>query len=172
MLWTGLMHTLYLIWRNFTFQVPSFDVAFLAEGCRPCCVQHSSGSRELSIYDRQCNVAWTAMNTSGDNLHSCRWHDDVCVSCHWLASWTLATQLSPQNLYTAVVSMTWSLQLGSPQNGQAVLYLFWRHSQFQSLWLLLKQKKFGGTCAVNPLSPACHVNPTLITNIYSKICDI
>ena len=37
---------------------------------------------------------------------------------------------------------------------------------------VLNQKKFGGTCAVNLLSPACHVNPMLITNIYSKICDI
>jgi hypothetical protein len=80
-------------------------------------------------------------------------------------------QLSPLNLYSAVVGMTWSLRLGSPQNGRAVLYLFRRHSMFQSLWMFLKQKWFGGICAVNPLSPACHVNPTLITYTV-KICDI
>ena len=76
--------------------------------------------------------------------------------------------------------MTWSLLLGSPQNGQAVLYLFWRHlvscrcihssSHCERFWN--RQKMFGGTCAVNPLSPVCHVNPMLITNIYSKTCDI
>ena len=91
MLCTGLMHTLYLIRRNFTFQVPSFDVAFLAKGCRPCCVQHSSASRELSKHARQCNVACTAMHTTGDNLHSCWWHDDdvyvslcLCYTCREL----------------------------------------------------------------------------------------
>jgi hypothetical protein len=100
MLCTGLMHTLYLIWRNFTFQVPSFDVTFLAKGCRPC-VRHSSGSRVLSKHDRQCNVAWTAIHTTGDKLHSCWWHDnDVYVSCHWLAPWTLAMLLGTD--YSAV----------------------------------------------------------------------
>lgn len=108
-----------------------------------------------------CSVHWTHQ----PHLH-------VCMYAGMYSNDYITYQLSPQNLYTAVFSMTWSLRLGSPQNGQAVLYLFWRHSQFQSVWLFLKQKKFGGTCAVNPLSPACHVNPTLTTNIYCKICDI
>ena len=60
----------------YTFQVPSLEVAFLAKSCRPFCVRHSSGSRELSKCDRQCNLAWTSINTTGDNLHCCWWHDN------------------------------------------------------------------------------------------------
>jgi hypothetical protein len=70
-----------------------------------------------------CSVHWTHQ----PHLHV-RMYAGMYSSDH------ITYQLSPQNLYKAVVSMRWSLRLGSPQNGQAVLYLFWRHSQFQSLW--------------------------------------
>jgi hypothetical protein len=53
-------------------------------------------------YERQCNLAWTSVTTTGDNLHSCWWHEDDAspiYARHWMASWTLSMVLERDYSY-------------------------------------------------------------------------
>jgi hypothetical protein len=120
----------------------------------------------------------------GNNRQLCSCPSTALCLVQWTYQPHLMYMYSGDHLtyqpYTAAVNMTWSLLLASSQNGHTVLYLFGRHTVSDEhihscshggySWNI--QKMFGGTCAVRPLSPACHVNPMPVTSRYSKICDI